>query len=538
MNLRSCCLSLLALLPAVAAMAQGLLPPPAYGPAPLLFVRVSGPAGLRLTFYQGRPQGRAFDAPAVVGLRPGYLHRFEVSHIPGRPGISFYPTLEVRGTACLSPKVAASAFPAPVVITEADIEAVLGGAMVTKVVYLEDPDRAVPVPTRPDSPLEIDLHPRTDPVAEARERGRPLLIVRMGGRLLMTKEELACESTGGTELLPGEKVLGHPTRPPCLPWEWLHRPDECVHDGGDRGERVGLDPAGNLHGLDPEDTVAEFTDSHGRRGVTCSNRICLCVPRFAVLRVELPVDISETVLGPNAAKAVCNREVLAFRQPSLLALQAEQLRATVQRARPMVKVGIEGAVPLERVEVLEAQALVLGPVERLCTKAVLTLTEVERARLVKQIEFARELSANVALREVVGTEATAAVGRVEAGPQLVGSIVATREIAVCCPEAIPCPPDKPLVLLKCADRTSAQPGEVVTFFLTYSNHGGRPISDVAVTDSLSPRLEYVADSAQSDRPAVFTTQTNEAGSQILRWEITGTLQPGQMGRLRFQARVR
>jgi uncharacterized repeat protein (TIGR01451 family) len=132
---------------------------------------------------------------------------------------------------------------------------------------------------------------------------------------------------------------------------------------------------------------------------------------------------------------------------------------------------------------------------------------------------------------------TAVVGRIEGGPQTVSAQVTTLDLTVCCHEA-PCPPDKPLVLVKCADRCAAQPGDVVTFMLRYSNHGGRPITEVAVSDSLSPRLEYVPGSAQSDRPAVFTTQTNEAGSVILRWEISGTLQPGQSGALRFQARVR
>jgi hypothetical protein len=61
---------------------------------------------------------------------------------------------------------------------------------------------------------------------------------------------------------------------------------------------------------------------------------------------------------------------------------------------------------------------------------------------------------------------------------------------------------------------------------------------VAVTGSLSPRLEYVPGSAQSDRTAVFTTQDNGAGSVILRWEISGWLLPGQSGVVRFQARVR
>jgi hypothetical protein len=59
-----------------------------------------------------------------------------------------------------------------------------------------------------------------------------------------------------------------------------------------------------------------------------------------------------------------------------------------------------------------------------------------------------------------------------------------------------------------------------------------------VSDSLSPRLEYVPGSAQSDRDAVFTTEQNEAGSLILRWEVSGRLAAGQGGVLRFQARVR
>jgi uncharacterized repeat protein (TIGR01451 family) len=536
MNLRTGCLSLLVLLPAAASYAQPLLPPPGPGPAPLLYVRVSGPAGLRYTFFQGRPEGHAFAAPVVVGLRPGYLHRFEVSHIPGRPGISFFPTLEIRGTLTVSPKVGAATFPAPVVLTDADIDAVVSGAMVTKVVYLECPERAEPVATRPDNPLEINLLPKMDPMCEAWARGRPMLVVRMGGRQLITREELACESVAGTERFPGEKVLGPPLKPPCLSWDW--RPtDICIRDGGDAGERAALDAGGKLYGVEPEDTVAEFTDSHGRRGLTCSNRICLCAPRFGVLRLEVPLALAEIAVGPSAATCVKGREEVVVRQPSLLTRQAEQLRAVRLRERPWVNVGVKGPVPLVKVEVLEARELVLGPIEVLCTKAVLTLTEVERTRLLKQVELARVLSINIATKETVGTKTTSVVGMVE-GLKLVTAEAATREIVVCCPEAVPCPPDKPLLLVKCADRTSAQPGDVVTFMLRYSNHGGRPITDVAVTDSLSPRLEYIPGSAETDRPAVFTTQLNEAGSMILRWEITGTLQPGQSGRLRFQARVR
>jgi uncharacterized repeat protein (TIGR01451 family) len=134
-------------------------------------------------------------------------------------------------------------------------------------------------------------------------------------------------------------------------------------------------------------------------------------------------------------------------------------------------------------------------------------------------------------------EGTAVVGRVEAGPEVVRATAEVRDVTVCCGEA-PVPPDRPLRLFKWADRQAAQVGDVVTFSLKYSNVGGRPMTDVAVSDSLSPRLEYVPGSAQADRDAVFTVQPNEAGSVVLRWEIGGKLQPGTSGIVRFKARIR
>ena len=48
----------------------------------------------------------------------------------------------------------------------------------------------------------------------------------------------------------------------------------------------------------------------------------------------------------------------------------------------------------------------------------------------------------------------------------------------------------------------AQVGDVVTFFLKYSNHGGQPITNVAVSDSLTGRLEYVIGSARADHTMI------------------------------------
>jgi uncharacterized repeat protein (TIGR01451 family) len=95
-----------------------------------------------------------------------------------------------------------------------------------------------------------------------------------------------------------------------------------------------------------------------------------------------------------------------------------------------------------------------------------------------------------------------------------------------------------LVICKSADKKIAQIGDIVTFTLQYSNPAGAPVSDVVVSDSLTGRLEYIPGSAQSDRPATFTTQGNEAGSLILRWQLTGDLKPGEVGTVTFQTRIR
>src|SRR5262249_52436157 len=109
------------LLMAGAPLPAPVLPhPPRHGPAPLLFVRFSGPAGMRVSFFEGRTPGRTFPAPVAVGLRPGYIYRMELTSLPGRPELSLAPTLEVRNTLTLPPGILAANYPAPVTLTDED----------------------------------------------------------------------------------------------------------------------------------------------------------------------------------------------------------------------------------------------------------------------------------------------------------------------------------------------------------------------------------------------------------------------------------
>lgn len=536
--------ALLGLLPAVRAQS----PPPAllHGPSPLLFVRFSGAPAGRVTFYRGDQGGpREFEFPVTVGLRPGYTYRVKVEGLPGQKE-PLYPTLEVRGSLYLPPQVNPADHPAPFVLTETDVDHVFEGAFLTKVVYLEHPDRAAPALTRPGQLLERTLGPGDDLLDEARQFGRPMVVVRVGERQ-PDAAELARQAVPGTILLPTEKGLPPPRVPPTVPFTCVPffdpvlgpKPpeEECLHDGGDTGRRAGIGPGGRLEGLDPSDTVAEYTDGRGRRHVTPSNRVCVCVPRFAALRSELPLAGYETRVGLGVGEDVTRQGQVGTLLPSLAAHRYEQLTALRARQRASVTASETGIGRLVRLEVLDAYHVYEGPALALGTAAVQQLSEVERVRLAKQIAFARGFSQRSATTAVEQTKGTAVVGRVE-GLGLYSATLETADVAAICSEPPQVLVDKPMHLFKWVDRQSAQVGDVVTFYLKYGNNGSKPIEDVAVSDSLTGRLEYVPGSAKTDRNAVFTVQENEAGSVVLRWEVSGKLLPGQGGVISFQARVR
>ena len=66
----------------------------------------------------------------------------------------------------------------------------------------------------------------------------------------------------------------------------------------------------------------------------------------------------------------------------------------------------------------------------------------------------------------------------------------------------------------------------------------RYLGNVTIVDNLTTRLEFVPGSEQSSVKADFSTQPNEHGSLVLRWEIADPIKPGEGGAVRFKARVR
>jgi uncharacterized repeat protein (TIGR01451 family) len=95
-----------------------------------------------------------------------------------------------------------------------------------------------------------------------------------------------------------------------------------------------------------------------------------------------------------------------------------------------------------------------------------------------------------------------------------------------------------LRIVKLADKTAAAPGDVITFTIRYDNLGDREVDQVRIIDNLTPRLEYVADSATSSRAGKLVVEDNAEGSLVLKFELSDPLPGHQGGVVTFKAQVR
>lgn len=462
----------------------GSMPPP---PAPLMYLRFTGPKGTKIKIYRGSDAGQTLELPVTVGFRPGYAYRLAVFDVPGYPRQVFSPSIEVRGTLALVPKQRNADFPAHINFTEEEFDKAQAGVFIKKVIALERPDQALPIASKKDEPLEVPVPITRDPYVEAAERGQPLVTFQMGQRF-MTPQELNALAIPGTVLLPGETVLGAPRVPPYLLWNWcpiydpIHGPRHpaefvTLWDGGDVGGPAGTRRSDRrLLGLDPTDTIAQYMDSKGNEKLAASNRVGLCVPRFIVFRTELGLAKAETRL--------VLKDTSSMKTPSA-SIGQQRLVDQSHQSRP---------------DALVTQLRLSG------------------------LYFSMSTSITGRVRGLETRSSLQAPQSVEASQA--GPVVACE------------PADGPLKIIKWPDKSCVNVGEIVTFYLRYTNTGGQPITNIIVTDSLTQRLEYVQGSTKSDRDAIFTMEPNAVGSSILRWELTGPLQPRESGVISFQVRVR
>ncbi|MBI1314179.1 hypothetical protein GC176_23030 [bacterium] len=153
--------------------------------------------GAEVSVYHSRPvQAQALASPAQLSVIVGHTYRLRIRNIPEMPGVELFPTIEIIDR-LHPPRGQEHDYPIPVNIDRKDIDLALDGNLVTRVVYLEQPQLA--------APFELDASTRTrdidaaqNALAEADRYGRPLLILRMGGRLPSIQgEPVSFYGTGG-----------------------------------------------------------------------------------------------------------------------------------------------------------------------------------------------------------------------------------------------------------------------------------------------------------------------------------------------------
>lgn len=145
-------------------------------------IRVELPTKGRVAFFsKGLEAAPVQAAPAEAAMLIGPVYRLQISHLPEFPGVELYPTVELLDR-LHAPVGREADFPVPIAFTLEEIQFALEGRLVTKVVYLEQPDRADPFRPVESAPTEM-IGPAENSIAVADAAGRPMALVRIGGRI-------------------------------------------------------------------------------------------------------------------------------------------------------------------------------------------------------------------------------------------------------------------------------------------------------------------------------------------------------------------
>ena len=149
-------------------------------------IRVELPAGGgKVSFFCVRsfaetPEPATLAAPATAALRVGSIYRLKISGLRDYPGMEFYPTVELIDR-LHPPRGRELEFAVPIPFTDVEFAFAIEGRLITKVIYLEQPERAIPI-RNPAARNQL-AGPRENVLALADEAGRPMAIVRLGGRI-------------------------------------------------------------------------------------------------------------------------------------------------------------------------------------------------------------------------------------------------------------------------------------------------------------------------------------------------------------------
>ncbi|MDR3199172.1 MAG: hypothetical protein LBU34_14995 [Planctomycetaceae bacterium] len=145
-------------------------------------VKINAPEGCRIAFPVNDHFVQRQTTPYAVGLIVGNDYRLRITDIPFQPGREVFPTVKIIART-YPPQGLELEFPIRIDITQEDIELALDGKFITRVIYLENPQTAMPIRGDSGTQISTDIAGGFNPVAVAATMGQPVAIVRIGGRI-------------------------------------------------------------------------------------------------------------------------------------------------------------------------------------------------------------------------------------------------------------------------------------------------------------------------------------------------------------------
>ena len=319
------------------------------------------PPDIQVVRFQG-PEGMAVEvlAPAptpvppgdgggilTAGLKRGVGYRLRISNIPERPGVEVFPVIEVVGHLHRPEGIDPGKYPIRVIFTLDDLDSVMNlGRLVTKVIYLEDPDQALPFRMAKDQIPVVSLNPTEHPLASRlgpraahgdRADRWPPSHDRGGQRgchgrpragLGRRDRDRGLVRSSGRTARAARCPAGRTCTAPAPPAQPLLPRDEFLCDGGDRGIPAAVGPDGRLGGIEPRDAVVRFDIGLGDRvkpRILPTNVVCIYAPRFAEVRVTTGTNETVDVQGPRSGTSI---------ETPLLARNLAEARRVVQNQSP------------------------------------------------------------------------------------------------------------------------------------------------------------------------------------------------------------
>jgi hypothetical protein len=135
--------------------------------------------------------------PGRFSFHQANAYRLKLTNIPGREGLTLYPTLQVYPAHPQTEAYLAHSC-VPLQITDEDLDQIQANNYVTKVIYLPSPQHQELAIAGVETLVSTRLDPGLDPVAEADRRGTILAVLRCGNMDMESPEATAMVSPDGT----------------------------------------------------------------------------------------------------------------------------------------------------------------------------------------------------------------------------------------------------------------------------------------------------------------------------------------------------